>query len=470
MITDRRAGIAGLGIVLALVRIAAAGTPDHWEQVFATASTLDEPAVLRTADGVLHVVNNVSGGPHGGLSEHRPIAPNGSLGAESTVFEGWASIDVPALVPMPGGGMRLLFGAIHSTDSSDPLIGVCSATSDASGAVWSVDPMPITDGDGYGSPVGAVALGDGTPLVTWWNPYLRTQRGLGGGVEGDRLHTDGWNYYANLAVDGVSGAPVLGWFRLNEPDGVYAQAVDAATGVPVGAAMPAPYTTEPALAANGRLGMTGRPGFPGVFAIYEGGTSTTQVHVWRVGDPEPMTVADVQDGGYVGAVYTAIAAGPDGRLWAVWNQNDQLFVRRSNPDATAWGAPVTMPLPAGAIDVYHVAADAQADAVDVVVTLGFEDGSRSIWHTQALPGMTLATSRATVARRGCKLRVTVSDGIDTLGGATVSAGAKSRTTSAAGVAKIRAPGGPAGTTRTITATHIGFAPAAIVLPVGRPQP
>ncbi len=90
--------------------------------------------------------------------------------------------------------------------------------------------------------------------------------------------------------------------------------------------------------------------------------------------------------GSAGKGPTAIAAGPDGRLWVVWSQSspsgsDRVYVRRSNTAATAFGPAKYYGTPAGYTGVYHLAAIVRNGKLDVLAHLGGTKGLAT-WHIQ----------------------------------------------------------------------------------------
>src|SRR4051812_24030726 len=92
----------------------------------------DQVAPLRTADGTLHLLWRHRSGTLDDLM-HTVIAANGRVGATNAVQTGWADIQNPALVAVPGG-MRAFWGSIRSTDSSDPNDAMSTAFSPDGGA------------------------------------------------------------------------------------------------------------------------------------------------------------------------------------------------------------------------------------------------------------------------------------------------------------------------------------------------
>ena len=86
--------------------------------------------------------------------------------------------------------------------------------------------------------------------------------------------------------------------------------------------------------------------------------------------------------------------GPDGRLWAFWGVQDSdgdIVVRRSNENASSWGAPTTLEPPAGTSSLWSLKGEGSTvtcGALDIValVTAG-EDTAN--YHQRVLAGIDL---------------------------------------------------------------------------------
>lgn len=90
---------------------AEAQPPREWTRITETAdSNSFEPALARTADGVLHVVWLRKNGTNADF-KHTAIGKDGKVAdAPVTVLEAWVSLNNPDLIVTKEGGLRLLFG------------------------------------------------------------------------------------------------------------------------------------------------------------------------------------------------------------------------------------------------------------------------------------------------------------------------------------------------------------------------
>src|SRR3954451_17761331 len=412
-----RGGLA-LAAVVALLAAptAMAGTNGTWTPVTTDFNqTFNLVGLQRTADGVLHVAaqqKNAANPNHQDLV-HIPIGPDGVAGPVATIAPDWASLNSPDLIANPGGGLLTIWGGIHSTTTGDPLNNGSFATSDDSGAAWTMDPVGPWPSGGtaggsfvYAAQIAAANGADGTPFEAWTHGGVYVHRGL-------NPTTPVSDYNAALGgestaipafgLDAGNGKLWIAWENgLGQNGiGVWAQEVDQASGAPVGSAIQMPGSVTPYQGSPesstllGRTPITGRPGRPGVWMSYPVGyPSLNKLLLWKVGDSAATTLATAKDGEIRQA---ALTAAPDGRLIAVWDQSgggDKLFVRVSNTDATAWGAPFEIKPPKEESETWALQASAQSGGL-VDILQNYTEGSGSpvrFWHTQALEPPELAKS------------------------------------------------------------------------------
>ena len=472
--------VMGASVVAMLPAQVWAGTVGKWSRVTdPSGRNIDQVAHARTADGTLHTAW-VLAAPGSDSLFHTPIASNGAVGQTTPIQSGWATINpVPDLVLTPDGGLRVFFGGIRSTSPDETNDELNTATAPAAGSPWTLMQGNVTAGGAgaYGGDTGAAVLPDGTPLESWGgtgfgvfvhrglspsSPNYAYQSQLGGCC----------GYSPDLAVESTSGAAVIAWYSNASGNlGVYVQAVDGATGAPVGAPfrMPGSVTnfngTPSSSQMLARTPITARPGQPGVFVAYPGGYPTTnRVLVWRVGG-EVDVVARKASNHIVG-----ITAAPDGRLWVVWARQDappRVFARRSNPAATEWGPPVSAGAPAGASSIYKIDGDAQAGGLDVL-GLFSTPGGEATWHTQLRPGLALEADPARLRRHsGNRVVFTVTEP-NPVAGATVKAAGESGTTNKKG--KVELQLGQFGENKKkvkATATKPGYSPGSLRLRIRR---
>lgn len=454
----RSACLAMLATALVAAPAAVAGPPGKWTQLGqANLGNIDEAALARTPDGTLHVVWTIPGTSESLV--HDAVGPNGTVSPPNAILSDWAGIDPVPDVVTTSDGLRVFVGGQHSTDTSDPLSDMITATAPPSGATWS-DPSVAARGDAaYGSDVGASLLADGTPVFAFGGTGSGafTHRGVDGSNVNYNIQDQlggCCGYSPDVVVDQKTGAPFVVWIsNATNNTGVYAQSLDPNTGAPAGppAKMPGSSTlfngTQQMNQQLQRIPVAARVG-GGVYVAYPGGYPTTKkVLLWRIADSQSATLAfDNNDH------RASVAADPVGRLWVLWSEGSsppQIFARRSNKAATRFGPAVRVIAPKGTQSDFKLSGNAQSGLLDVVGLLGSSTGTQAQWHTQLLPGLDLSAAPAKIkGSKSTSVTFTVSDP-DPVSGAKVSAGGKSATTNAKGRAAIDV--GPT-KSKSITAT------------------
>lgn len=438
--------VAALAFVVILVSPAQAAT---WKQVTASGgASIDQVGLARTADGVLHVVwkKDVD-------LFHSAIGPDGKLRVTTPIVSGWASLSDPAITVAPGG-LRVAFGGIRTTESTETNQDMNSAFSSDGGASWQlqVGSVVAPGGQSYASDAGIATLANGTPLITW------------AGTLGTWVHagldpaTPNFNYMApignygydpGIAAD-LRGGATLAWFsnETNSP-GVLAQSV-ADDGSPLGQAVTMPGSRVMVGGSTlSRTPIVQRAKSLGMWVAYGVGYPTAdQVRLWLVGANGSSLIARTRSSAEV-----AIAADSKGRLWVAWSDgqfgDQQIYAARSNPTSTVFGEPVKLGAVKGAHSTYSVDASATDSGLDVLAN--FAKGSESTsstFTTRVLPGLTLKGKRskgkatftvtdAGTAVKGAKVKLSGRSGkTDSKGHVTLTASKKgTATASAAGYTK-----------------------------------
>jgi hypothetical protein len=421
--------------VLLALAVAPAAHAAGWHQVTASdGANTDQVSLVRTGDGTLHVAWR-HGAPNADSLMHTAVGLDGKVGATTPVQTGWADIQNPAIVSTPGG-LRMFWGALRTTDPSDPNDEMSTALSADGGATWA-----------------------GT-LGTW------VHAGLSPATPNHDLQAPlgQYGYLPGIAVDS-GGRAVVAWYSSAAGHlGVYAQDV-ASDGSPIGSAINMPGTSDMQFGQTGRTPIAARPG-GGLFVAYATGyPSLNRIRVWRVGAQKSTRVAKA-DGGASATVATDM----NGRVWVVWEDDrgvhPAVYARRSNPAGTKWGATVVAGRPKGASSAYSVdASTIGAFALDVFGSFALDGGTPLATYTRrVLPGLTLLVTGTPRRGKTTKLTFTVLDAGAPVKGATVEAGGDSGTTSAAGKVVLTVH---AARKLTARATAPGYTTAARKLKVRR---
>jgi hypothetical protein len=449
-------------LVIAAALVFGAG---GWKQVTSSGgSNIDQVSLARTPDGVLHVAWRRQATPSTDDLLHTAISAAGAVGATTPIYSGWVGIQNPALV-WQGNQLRVLFGGQRTINTGDPDQELETATS-LDGNAWSTQigsVVPI-GAQAYGSPVSATVPPNGNPLEAWagtlgtWvhaglspsNPNHDYQAPLG--------H---YGYDPGIASDST-GRAVMAWYsNATSHLGVFAQDVNPVNGSPVGSAINMPGTSNMSVGMIGRTPIVARPAGGGFYVAYTTGyPALNRIVLWRVGDGTSLvskTTPNVTP-------TTTIAADANGRLWVAWtdviNGSLHVLARRSNRQASYFGAVVDGGSPGAASSIYRLDANATAGAVDVFANTSIGPSSTSTFYRRVLPGLTLTASPAKL-HKGKKSAVTfrVLDAREPVKGAKVRAGGRSDTTNAKGVVTLTVRGrgrsvGAVATAPGYTAGHL----------------
>jgi hypothetical protein len=453
--------------VAAAPGVAAAGRPGQWTAVTSpNGANIDQVGLVRTPDGTLHVAWTRKTPGHDVNDDlvHTAIAADGSVGGPQTIVADWVGIGSPTIARASDGSLLIVAGATSTLDPG-AIDALGAWRSGDGGATWAQHPGNAAAGGGFAD-VPALAFGsDGlTPFFGWGTTFgLFVHRGLADTEATGNFQTaNGFGccgYDPGIALDGASGQLVVAWYSNADGgrEGIWAQGVDQATGNPVGSAqrMPGSVTTYAGAPESSqslaRTPVVSRPGRAGVYVADAGGYPTTRrVLVWRYGARSPWVLGTRVDG----VDDVALAATADGRLWAAWSGGNRIYARRSNPQASTWGAVVSVPARRGTDTIFKLAANAQAGPLDLLAAFApSSTGDVQTWHTQLRPGLTLsaAPARLPVGTRSARdVVLKVTDAGQPVAGARVTLAGERATTGARGTATLAV--GPFGRSRTLTAS------------------
>jgi hypothetical protein len=451
----RRRGAAVLSSVAVLALAGApaalAGSKGHWTQITdGTAANIDQVTLARTPDGVLHAAwsRPSPSNPGGGRDLlDLPISPSGGAGAPVVLATNWATIANPFLVPTGGFGLDLFAGAMRSTNFNETVANLALFSSSNGGQSWSLDPTDLTNtGAAYSSNVAAALGAGGTPFETWGSSSclcVHTGTSESTGNSDFQQGLGDFGYEPGMAFDPATGQLVVAWYSNGTGhDGIYAAQVNQQTGGLAGPQLPMPGTGNLLDGPfGGRTPIVARAG-GGLYIAYEAGyPAHTKVLLWRVGSGSSLVLA--QNPAEVRSV--GIASTPSGRLWVFWSASNGsgspiVYARRSNPQATAWGATVAVKPPPGATTSWNLVGNGQADALDLVgsFSLGTSSAAAS-WHTQVLSGLAVKASLTQLkahAKHAQHVTFHVSDAGAPVVGATVRVGSVAGKTKGNGTVKL----------------------------------
>lgn len=447
---------------------------ESWSQVSTgEVSLLAQPTMLRTGDGVLHVVHAEEVGTQREYV-HTSISGSGVVTGHSKVLAPWNTLLYdPQLVPAAGGGMRLVFSGLQDIDSANFFSRghLYNALSDATGSTWSVPAEGLTrSSSGYASyGTAAAVLPDLTPIqgfvlnsaLTWRTGTIPAAAlAPGNTTPADPVLTQSQccAYHTSMAQSG--GNVWAAWYgngHTGDSEGVLVRQIHPA----VGPLMVAPSSNRPtgsefdSYAPSQSVPLGVRPDGSTVAAYCVGTFACESLMVWQVGTG---TLAAVPGG--KGATHVAMDVAPSGRLWVTYTKNDRVYAVRSAPSGLKFGAVRAVGAPSGTSTIYRIEVEATDAAADIVVN----DGDR-LSHIRIEPAMGFkATPRRWDGDRVQVVTFKVTDATGGVSGAKVRAAGERCRTNGAGKCSIRFT--PRGAGRILAkATKSGYLPAAVKLKV-----
>jgi hypothetical protein len=382
-----RRPIALLGVVAcSLVIVPSADAA--WERITSSSpkTNTGEVALLRLPDA-LHMVWRSTTASYRHRIDHRTIAPDGTLGATTTVTEDWVEMSDPALTA-GADGLRAIFGGLHTSHPDEINTELNTALSVDGGVSWGLQDGSIVPAgtNASSTPVSAAAQGDGLPLAAWANRLgTWTHRSVDPSVPVLNLQTPLGPFGARPGVATVGSRTVVAWYSASSSArGVYAQEVTP-DGTTTGPPVVMPGTSSVRTAMPGRTPVASRVGGK-VFVAYAVGNSTNKrILLWSVGSATTRTIARA-----AGPSVAAVTADPSGRVWVAWTTRsggrDRVMARRSNSSATSFGDIVDAGRPSSGMQA--VALDISAAGGDLDVIAGYtKSGSSRVasWYSRVAP-------------------------------------------------------------------------------------
>ena len=487
---DGSMGRAPLRRVLALVAtallagtlmlgVAHAGGPGKWTKLPTTGKPdgFDEPGLLRTPDGKLHVVWKVHIGTNAENMRWATISQAGKTLASGKVLPtNWNTIDVlPRLVPFGARGVRVVFKGGQDTNPSNFFsVGEVYTSTSPDGQHWTLQHVSMSQHTVLNGGFAAATENNGTPVAAFGlNNTLYFHEGTdpnspASSADGVVTAQSAFGRGNEALATDKNGSVWLAWFRWTDTatEGLWVEQILPSQGSPqkvpnsgVGPADSAPRQQVAFVARKGG----------GLFVAYCVPTSAkrcSQIDLWRVGSAKPKVVPDSKSGT---PDVVAAASGPQGRISVAWFDfaKNVIHAERTNTTGTAFGPLRTAKAPPKTFIFNHLEAEGSSGRLDLVANILSTVAGNPIqlWHTQILPGLSLKASPHMFSHTGATVTFTVTDAGQPLANAGVSCLGHRGKTNANGKVTIHFPSGTPRGNAVATASKGGYNSAKITVKV-----
>lgn len=442
------AGAASVTVLAVFAAAAPAGPPGRWTQItHAHNGARANLGLARGKDGTLHVLwAGPARGPFTAIYD-TPVSPSGAVGKPRPVVSGWNSVQPPAAVAAPDGSIHALISGQKVLTNTDPYAGLNEVVGPGS---WRLGQKAFgryqitvpSNAD-----VGTAVLRGGELASVWRSAVtLLFQTGVDPSTQPQDITPPGLAESPAIAVDQRSGDAIIAYRHVSSGADFFRRVLPS-LGPPQ--SMPEAKADAPSIAA--RAG-------GGVYSAYA--VAGTKVRLLRFGGPSQ--VVPVPRGARV--LTAAVAAGPDGRLWVFYGNEQTTYVTRTSKAVSGFEPVQALKSPPKTVQYFRLEGEGSEGPLDlfadVTVDGATKDGS---YHQQVWPALSLRASTTSVKNAqgkvtGARLTVRVSDAGDPVAGAKVTGlPGGPKTTGASGSVVVTVAAGKG--TLALTATKPGYVPA-----------
>ena len=425
------------------VSASAGASAGSWKQIsHAHNGTKANLGLARGKDGMLHVL---WAGPLGrGYSAiyDTPIAASGAVGKAQAVVSGWVSVQPPRAAAAPDGSIHALISGQKTNANNDPFSGLNEAIGPGS---WKLGPKAfgrssITVASNADVATGILKNGQ---LVSAWQSAasLLFQVGVDPNTQPQDITPSDLGDSPVLAVDPGTGAAVIAYHGVKDGQNYFRQ-IAPSVGQPQ--AIPGSKGDGPTIAARSA---------GGVFtAFVEGG----RVVLYQLGGKARKV--PMPKGARV--LTASVAAGPDGRLWVFYGDEQKTYVTRSSRHVSGWEPVQALKSPPKTVQYFRLEGEGSAGSLDLFADITVDgqtkDGS---YATHVQPKLSLGTSKRAGKKGATLVTVHVTDAGDPVAGAKVKGlPGGTKTTDAKGLVVVTFPKGKGGKL-SLTATKAGYVSA-----------
>jgi hypothetical protein len=337
-----------------------------------------------------------------------PISLAGSVGRLQTVVSHWTGVHPPAAVTASDGSIHVVFSGQKVSSNSDPYAGLNEAVGPGS---WKLGAhafgnVSLTEASNADVRIALLKTGQ---LVSVWTSAAATlfQTGVDPSTQPQNITPqNGAGANVVIAVDQANGDAVIAYHSVTGSN--FFRRILPTLGAP----QAMPQAKMDALSIAARAGGS-------VYTAYT--PDGTKVWLLRFGgQPRPVPVPK-------GArVFTAgVAAGPNGRLWVFYGNDQTTYVTRTSKAVSCFEPVHRLASPPRAVQYFLLEGEGSAGPLDlfadVTVDGKTKDGS---YHQQVRPRLSLAVAKQLVKDTqgkvtGVRVTIRVLDACDGVAGATV---------------------------------------------------
>ena len=435
-------------VTLALLTAAAtAGPPGKWTQITrAHNGAKSNLGLARAKDGTLHVLSaGPARGPFSAILDTQ-ISPAGGVGNPQAVISGWNSVQPPAAAVAPDGSIHAMISGQKVNSNTDPYAGLNEAVGPEN---WRLGAHAFGNYEitvPSNADVGVAVLKNGQLVSVWRSAVsLLFQTGTDPSVQPQNVTPQGLAESPAIAVDQRSGDAVIAYRNASSGADFFRRVVP---GVGAPQAMPGAKQDAPSIAAGTR---------GGVYSAYA--LDGTKVRLFRFGGSTKSV--PVPKGARV--LTAGVAAGPDGRLWIFYGNEQTTYVTRTSKAVTGFEPVQSLKSPPGTVQYFRLEGEGSGGPLDlfanVTVDGAAKDGS---YHQQIQPALSLRASKKLTKNAqgkvtGARVTVRVTDAGDAVQGARVTGlPGGTKTTNASGSIVVTAQLGKA---LAVVATKPGYVSA-----------
>jgi hypothetical protein len=372
-----------------------------------------------------------------------PISLKGALGKPKAVLSGWNSVQAPAAAAAANGAIHAVVSGQKVLSSNDPYAGLNDIVGPGT---WKLGPHAFGNFSitvSASADVRAATLKSGQLVSVWGTAAtLLFQTGVDPATVPQNISPPGDPSDSPvIAVDQKSGDAVVAYHGVGSGSTFFRRILPTLSAPQ---AMPQ-SKADPSIAA--RAG-------GGVFSAYA---------------PDAARVVLLQYGGKSRKVpvpkgarplTAGVAAGPDGRLWVYYGDEQTTYVTRTSRHVSGWEPVQVLKSPPKTVQYFRLEGEGSAGPLDlfadVTVDGKTKDGS---YHAHVQPKLSLRAGKKTLKSGAVQVTVRVTDAGDPIPGSKVKGlPGGTKTTDAKGSVTVTVPAAKKGTF-ALTATKAGYVAA-----------